>query len=80
MSTYGRDHYNPGKHVPKVLRCNAGRDEAAMYKNLGDGQRIKFMWAERAQLGKGGAAEVISAGEFGGGKSVNRLLVPGGYS
>ena len=66
----GRDQYNPGKHVPKVLRCNAGRDEAAMYKNLGDGQRIKFMWAELVQLGKGGAYEVISAGEYGAGKSV----------
>ena len=37
---YGRDSYRPG-HVPKVVRCNAGRDEAALYKNLGNAHRIK---------------------------------------
>ena len=76
----GRDHYNPGKHVPKVVRCNAGRNEAALYKNLGNGQRIKFMWAETVTLGKGGSYEVISAGEYGAGKSVTKPdhYAPGG--
>ena len=66
----GRDHYNPGKHVPKVVRCNAGRDEAALYKNLGNSQRIKFMWVESVTI-SGTTEEFISAGEFGAGKTVN---------
>jgi len=65
----GRDHYNPGKHVPKVVRCNAGRDEAALYKNLGNSQRIKFMWVESVTI-SGTTEEFISAGAFGAGKSV----------
>ena len=77
----GRDHYNPGKHVPKVLRCNAGRDEAAVYKNLGNGQRIKFLWADTVMLDPGTAEyEYYSAGDFGAGKSVNKPdhYAPGG--
>ena len=75
----GRDHYNPGKHVPKVLRCNAGRDEEAMYKNLGNGQRIKFMWVESVTI-SGSTAIVFDAGDFGAGKSVTKPdhYAPGG--
>lgn len=65
----GRDHYNPGKHVPKVVRCNAGRDEAAVYKNLGNSQRIKFLWVETVTI-SGTEEEFISAGDYGAGKSV----------
>lgn len=68
---YGRDSYRPG-HVPKVIRCNAGRDEAALFKNYGDGQRIKFLWAEVVTLASGGAFELISSGTFGSPKSVNK--------
>ena len=66
----GRDHYNPGKHVPKVVRCNAGRDEAALYKNLGNSQRIKFMWVESVTI-SGTTQLVYDVGDFGAGKSVN---------
>ena len=65
-----RDSYNPGKHVPKVLRCNAGRDEAAMYKNLGNSQRIKFLWAETVTL-VSGTYVAVASGTFGAGKSVS---------
>jgi hypothetical protein len=64
-----RDTYNPGSHVPKVVRCNAGRDEAAMYKNLGNSQRIKFLWADTITL-VSGTYEAVSSGTFGAGKSV----------
>jgi hypothetical protein len=79
MSTYGRDSYNPGKHVPKVVRCNAGRDEAVVYKNLGNGQRIKFLWTEQVTL-VSGSYTLYDAGEFGAGKTVNKPdhYAPGG--
>lgn len=78
----GRDHYNPGKHVPKVVRCNAGRDEAALYKNLGNSQRIKFMWAETVTLDGAGIYVVIASGTYGAGKSVtppDHYAPGGGY-
>ena len=65
---YGRDNYRPGR-VPKVVRCNAGRDEAALYKNLGNSQRIKFMWVVNVTI-SGTTALVYDAGDFGAGKSV----------
>ena len=58
-----RDFYNP--KVPKVVRINADRNDAAVYKNLGDSQRIKFLWAETTTLGKGGTSEVVASGTFG---------------
>jgi len=60
---YGRDSYRPGR-VPKVVRCNAGRDEAAVYKNLGNAHRIKFLWAETVTLASG-TYESVSSGTFG---------------
>ena len=74
LSTYGRDHYNGGKHVPKLVRCNAGRDEAAMYKNLGNSQRIKFMWVESVTIVSGTEYEIIASGTYGEGK--NPLAYP----
>jgi hypothetical protein len=65
-----RDTYNPGTHVPKVVRCNAGRDEAAVYKNLGNSQRIKFLWADTVTL-VSGTYEAVSSGTFGAGKSTS---------
>jgi hypothetical protein len=80
MSTYGRDSYDPGKHVPKVVRCNAGRDEPALYKNLGNSQRIKFMWVESVTIVSGTTYLVYDAGDFGAGKEVNKPdhYAPGG--
>jgi hypothetical protein len=60
---YGRDSYRPGR-VPKVVRCNAGRDEAAVYKNLGNAHRVKFMWAETVTLASG-TYEAVASGTFG---------------
>jgi hypothetical protein len=80
---YGRDSYRPGR-VPKVVRTNAGRNEAAVYKNLGDSQRIKFLWAERVTLaGNPAQYEVIASGTFGGPKTGERMpgrdsYLPGG--
>jgi hypothetical protein len=61
---YGRDSYRPGR-VPKVVRVNAGRDEAALYKNLGNAHRIKFLWAEKTTRDKSGLSEVVASGTFG---------------
>jgi hypothetical protein len=63
-TTGRRDFYKAGK-VPKVVRVNAGRDEAAIYKNLGNAHRVKFLWAETTTLGKGGTSEVVASGTFG---------------
>ncbi len=69
---YGRDSYRPGR-VPKVVRCNAGRDEAAVYKNLGNSQRFKFLWAVKVVLaGNPALYGVIASGTFGAGKDVNK--------
>ena len=64
-----RDTYKPGR-VPKVVRCNAGRDEAALYKNLGNGNRVKFFWAETVTL-VSGTYEAVASGTFGGSHSVD---------
>ena len=73
-----RDTYRPGR-VPKVTRCNAGRNEAALYKNLGNSQRIKFLWADTVTLSSG-TYEAVSSGTFGAGKSVTKPdhYAPGG--
>ena len=64
MNTTGRrDFYNSGK-VPKVVRVNAGRDEAVLYKNLGNAHRVKFLWAETT-ITFSGSLEVVSSGTFG---------------
>jgi hypothetical protein len=72
-----RDTYHPGK-VPKVVRCNAGRHEAAIYKNLGNSNRIKFMWVEEVTI-SGTTQLIYDAGEFGAGQSVTKPdhYVPG---
>ena len=79
LSTYGRDSYRGGKEggnkVPKVVRCNAGVDEPAFYKNLGNSQRIKFMWVESVEL-DGMSEVVIASGTYGEGK--NPLPYPRG--
>jgi hypothetical protein len=73
-----RDTYHPGKHVPKVVRCNAGRDEAALYKNLGNSNRIKFMWVEEVTI-SGTSQLIYDAGDFGAGQTVTKPdhYVPG---
>jgi hypothetical protein len=75
----GRDHYNPGKDVPKLVRCNAGRDEAAMYKNLGNSQRIKFLWVESVTI-SGTEELILDLTDYGAGKSVTAPdhYAPGG--
>jgi len=63
LMAYGRDSYRSGR-VPKVVRVNAGRDEAVLYKNLGNAHRVKFLWAETVTL-VSGTIEVVAAGTFG---------------
>jgi len=62
-TTGRRDFYKAGGLVPKVVRVNAGRDEAALYKNLGNAHRVKFLWAETVTFS--GSLEVVTSGTFG---------------
>ena len=64
-TTGRRDFYKAGVSVPKVVRVNAGRDEAALFKNLGNAHRIKFLWAEKTTLSKTGYSIVVFSGTFG---------------
>lgn len=55
-----------GKSMPKVVRVNAGDGEAVLYKNLGNGQRIPFLWATTVTLASGATSVVVASGvEFG---------------
>lgn len=55
-----------GKSTPKVVRVNAGDGEAVLYKNLGNGQRIPFLWATTVTLASGATSVVVASGvEFG---------------
>jgi anti-sigma-K factor RskA len=55
-----------GKSMPKVVRVNAGDGEAVVYKNLGNGQRIPFLWATTVTLASGTTSIVVASGvEFG---------------
>lgn len=51
-----------GKSVPKVVRVNAGDGEAVLYKNLGNGRRVPFLWATTVTLASGVTSAVIASG------------------
>ena len=56
-----------GKSMPKVVRVNADDGGALLYKNLGNGQRIPFLWATTVTLASGATSVVVASGvEFGG--------------
>jgi len=51
-----------GKSIPKVVRVNADDDKSVLYKNLGDGQRVPFMYATTVTLASGTTEVVVASG------------------
>jgi hypothetical protein len=51
-----------GKSMPKVVRVNAADMEAVLYRNLGNGRRLPFIWGTTVTLASGVAEVVISSG------------------
>ena len=50
------------KSVPKVVRVNAADSEAVLYRNLGNGRRLPFIWADTFTLASGTTEVVVSSG------------------
>jgi hypothetical protein len=50
------------KSMPKVVRVNAADGEAVLYRNLGNGRRLPFMWGTDVALASGVTEVVISSG------------------
>jgi hypothetical protein len=50
------------KSVPKVVRVNASDGESVLYRNLGNGRRLPFIWADTFTLASGSTEVVLSSG------------------
>jgi len=50
------------KSMPKVVRVNAADGEAVLYRNLGNGRRLPFMWGTTVTLASGATTVVVSSG------------------
>ena len=61
------------KSVPKVVRVNAADGEAVLYRNLGNGRRLPFLWSDTFTLASGSTEVVLSSGV-----SFNEHTVAGG--
>lgn len=56
------DKIIPSRSIPKVVRVNADDDKACVYKNLGNGRRIPFLWATTVTLTSGTDEVLVSSG------------------
>lgn len=50
------------KSTPKVVRINADDGDAVVYKNLGNGRRIPFLWGAEVTLASGTTSIVVASG------------------
>jgi hypothetical protein len=50
------------RSMPKVVRVNAADSDAIIYRNLGNGRRLPFIWGTSVTLASGTASGVISSG------------------
>ncbi|KKN02499.1 hypothetical protein LCGC14_1117100 [marine sediment metagenome] len=50
------------KSMPKVVRVNADDSNAVLYRNLGNGRRLPFMWGTTVTLASGISSVVVSSG------------------
>jgi len=50
------------KSMPKVVRVNADDGNAVLYRNLGNGRRLPFVWGMTATLASGATEVVVSSG------------------
>ncbi|KKN59917.1 hypothetical protein LCGC14_0537420 [marine sediment metagenome] len=48
--------------TPKVVRVNADDSNAVLYRNLGNGRRLPFMWGTSVTLASGTDEVVVSSG------------------
>lgn len=51
-----------GKSIPKVVRVNADDDLACIYKNLGNGRRVPFLWSTTVTLASGTTEVLVASG------------------
>lgn len=49
------------KSVPKVVRVNAADGEAVLYRNLGNGRRLPFMWGTQVTMASGTLSGTVSS-------------------
>jgi hypothetical protein len=47
---------------PKVVRVNAADNKAVLYRNLGNGRRLPFIWGDTFTLASGTTEVVVSSG------------------
>jgi len=50
------------KSMPKLVRVNAADWEAVIYRNLGDGRRLPFIWADTVTVVSGATTVVVASG------------------
>jgi hypothetical protein len=50
------------KSMPKLVRVNAADWEAVIYRNLGDGRRLPFVWADTVTVVSGATTVVVASG------------------
>jgi len=50
------------KSTPKVVRVNADDGNAVLYRNLGNGRRLPFIWGDTFTLASGSTSVVLSSG------------------
>lgn len=63
------------KSVPKVVRVNADDGDAVLYRNLGNGRRLPFLWGTTVTLASGTTEVVVSSGvEFNDHKVAEALI------
>ena len=51
-----------GRSMPKVVRVNADDKDACLYKNLGNGRRVPFLWATTVTLASGTTEILVASG------------------
>jgi len=51
-----------GRSTPKVVRVNADDGKACLYKNLGNGRRVPFLWADTVTLASGTSETTVASG------------------
>ena len=51
-----------GKSTPKLVRVNADDGNAALFRNLGNGHKLPFIWGTSVTMASGTAQVVVSSG------------------
>ena len=63
------------KSTPKLVRVNADDGDAVVYRNLGNGRRLPFIWGQSFVLASGTSEVVVSSGvDFNGHAVANGIV------